>query len=89
VTVDAALLVGHRAAGNLRRVNALARAMIASGGPVLTSWHAWAADDSASHQAGDLAAPSICPAVWPTPDVVRLINRCRVAAGFAERGPAD
>lgn len=88
VTVDAALIIGHRAAGNLGRINALAREMIAAGGSLLTSWNAWTAPDGTGHQAGQLAAPPVRPPVWPTPEIVRLINECRVAAGLAERGPA-
>jgi hypothetical protein len=88
VTVDAALLVGHRAGGNLRRINALAREMIASGGVALTSWDAWTASDGTGHRTGDLEVPRVRPPGWPTPEIVQLINRCRVAAGLAERGPA-
>ncbi|HEU4733035.1 MAG TPA: hypothetical protein VFT22_34310, partial [Kofleriaceae bacterium] len=91
ITVDAALLVGHRAAGNLARINALARAMIAAGGPVLTSWDACAAPDGTGHPAGDLLVPSVRPPGWPTPPLAQLINRCRAAAGLPERdapGPA-
>jgi serine/threonine protein kinase len=85
ITIDAALLVGHRTSGNLARINALAREMIASGGPVITSWDAWTAPD-----AGDPARavpPPVRPAVWPTPEILGLINQCRIAAGLAERGP--
>jgi len=78
VTVDAGLIVGHRTDGNLERINALAREMLASGGPVLTSWDAWVAP-------GDAAA-LVRPPVWPTPEVLQLINQCRAAAGLAERG---
>jgi len=88
VTVDAALIIGHRAGGNLRQINALAREMISGGGSLLTSWNAWTAPDSTGHQAGDLAVPPVRPPIWPTPEIVQLINRCRVAAGLAERGPA-
>jgi hypothetical protein len=88
VTVDAALVVGHRTAGNLSRINALARRMIASGGQVLTSWDAWAAPDDTGRHAAGQAEPPVRPAVWPTPEVLRLINRCRMAAGLADRGPA-
>jgi len=87
VTVDAALLVGHRAEGNLDRINALTRQMITMGGPIITSWDAWAApDDTGKHVAG-LAVPPVRPGAWPTPEVLRLINQHRVAAGLAERGP--
>jgi serine/threonine-protein kinase len=89
VTVDAALIIGHRAAGNLGRINALAREMIAGGGSLLTSWNAWAAADGTGDQAGDPAVPPVRPPVWPTPEIVRLINRCRTAAGLAERGAPD
>jgi len=80
LTVDAALLLGHRAEGNLYRINALARQMIASGSPVLTSWEAYAASDEAGPHAVRRR-----PAAWPTPEIMRLINRCRLAAGLAER----
>jgi len=84
ITVDAALILGHRADGNLGRLNALARQMIAAGGPVITSWDAWIAlDDQHSGE------PWARPARWPTPNVLALINRRRRAAGLAERGAAD
>jgi len=83
ITADAALIAGHRANGNLDQLNALARQMIVTGSPVVTSWDAWTALDD--HQAA-LAEPSVRPAAWPTEDVLRLINHCRVAAGLAERG---
>jgi serine/threonine protein kinase len=85
VTVDAALILGHRAAGNLERINALARELLATGGPVLTSWDAW----TAQGEAADLAVPLTRPPVWPTPEVLQLINQCRAAAGLAERGAPD
>jgi hypothetical protein len=82
VTVDAGLIVGHRMDGNLERINALAREMIASGGPVLTSWDAWATRvDTAG-----VVVPAVRPPVWPTPEVLQLINQCRAAAGLAGRG---
>ena len=81
LTVDAALLLGHRAEGNLHRINALVRQMIASGSPVLTSWEAYAASD----ESGPPALPRRRPPAWPTPEIMRLINRCRLAAGLAER----
>jgi serine/threonine-protein kinase len=83
VTVDAALIIGHRTGGNLGRINALAREMIAGGGSLLTSWDAW----TASEGSGSLAALPVRPPIWPTPEIVRLINQCRVAAGLAERAP--
>jgi hypothetical protein len=83
ITVDAALIIGHRAAGNLARINALSRAMIAGGGSVLTSWDAWAAVEG---PAGAELEPPDRPAVWPTPELMQLINQCRTAAGLGERG---
>lgn len=85
ITVDAALIAGHRANGNLDQLNAIARQMIAGGGPVITSWDAWTAADD-GHQTTAPAEPPVRPAAWPTPDVLRIINTCRVAAGLAERG---
>jgi hypothetical protein len=87
VTVDAALIIGHRADGNLGRINALMRRMIANGGPVLTSWEAWTAPDDTDPR-GALTA-RVRPAVWPTPEILRLINHYRVAAGLADRGTPD
>jgi type II secretory pathway predicted ATPase ExeA len=84
VTVDAALLVGRRTDGNLRRINALARRLIAGGSPILTSWDAWVAPDDG----GDGGPRPVRPAVWPTPAALQLINQCRAAAGLAERGSA-
>jgi serine/threonine protein kinase len=85
MTVDAALLVGYRTGGNLERINALVREMLASGGPVLTSWDAWAALDDAAGR----VVPLTRPPVWPTPEVLQLINQCRAAAGLAERAPPE
>jgi hypothetical protein len=86
LTVDAALIAGHRANGNLDQLNALARQMIAAGGPIITSWDAWTAVDD-GHRTAAPAEPAVRPAVWPTPDVLQLINHCRVAAGLAQRSP--
>jgi hypothetical protein len=85
ITVDAALIAGYRANGNLDQLNALARQMIASGAPIVTSWDAWAAHDS--HESGDPTESLVRPEVWPTPDVLRLINYCRSSAGLPERAP--
>jgi hypothetical protein len=67
-----------RTAGNLGRINERARAMIAGGGSLPTSWNAWTAPDGTGHQAGDLAAPPVRPPV-----------QCRTTAGVAERGAPD
>jgi serine/threonine protein kinase len=85
ITVDAALIAGHRANGNLDQLNAFARQMIERGGPVLTSWDAWTASDD-RHVEG-VAEPPARPRAWPTPEVLQLINHCRVAAGLGERNP--
>jgi hypothetical protein len=85
ITIDAALIAGHRANGNLDQLNALARQMIERGGPVLTSWDAWNASDD-RHTNG-VAEPPVRPTAWPTPEVLQLINHCRLAAGLAERCP--
>ncbi|HET7504605.1 MAG TPA: serine/threonine-protein kinase [Kofleriaceae bacterium] len=89
VTIDAALLVGLRTEGNLDRINALARQMFASGGPVFTSWDAWAAPDDTGRYVNGLAVPPARPAIWPTPEVLRWINECRATAGLAERAAPD
>ncbi|HET7506211.1 MAG TPA: serine/threonine-protein kinase [Kofleriaceae bacterium] len=88
ITVDAALLIGHRAGGNLARINALARAMIAAGGPVLTSWDAWIATEGGGHPASAETERPVRPAAWPPPELVQLLNQCRATAGIAERGAA-
>jgi hypothetical protein len=88
VTIDAALITAHRGDGNLHRINALVRRMIAGGGPVLTSWDAWSTHDGTDPPANRGISP-VRPASWPTPEVLRLLNRCRQAAGLAERGAAD
>jgi serine/threonine protein kinase len=85
ITVDAVLIAGHRANGNLDQLNALARQMIARGGPVITSWEAWTAADD--RQTNGLTEPPARLAAWPTPEVLQLINHCRLAAGLAERCP--
>ena len=86
ITVDAALIAGHRASGSLDQLNALARQMIIAGGPIITSWDAWTAVDD-GHRTTRPAEPPARPAGWPTPEVLRLINHCRVAAGLAQRSP--
>jgi hypothetical protein len=88
ITIDAALIIGHRSEGSLHRVNTLARRMITGGGPVLTSWDAWSIPNDIGHPAGRTGNP-IRPAGWPTPDVLRLINQNRAVAGIAPRAPAD
>src|SRR6185369_706135 len=85
VTIDAALIIGHRTGGNLERINALAREMIANGGPVVTSWDDWTAQTDAAN----LGAPPVRPPGWPTPEALHLINQCRAAAGLARRGAPD
>jgi hypothetical protein len=87
ITVDAALIAGHHANGSLDQLNAIARQMIAAGGPIITSWDAWTAVDDSHRTAVD--DPPVRPAMWPTPDVLRLINHCRVAAGLAGRSAPD
>jgi serine/threonine protein kinase len=82
VTVDAALLAGHRARGNLAQLNAIARQMISAGGSVMTSWDAWTAADRDDPELSQLP---IRPALWPTPEVLALINHCRSVAGLADR----
>jgi hypothetical protein len=52
---------------------------------VLTSWDAWNASDD-RHTNG-IAEPPVRPTAWPTPEVLQLINHCRLAAGLAERCP--
>jgi len=53
---------------------------------VLTSWDAWSIPNDNGHPTG---RNLIRAAGWPTPDVLRLINVCRAAAGIAVRSPAD
>jgi hypothetical protein len=88
VTIDAAMIAAHRGDGNLHRINALVRRMIAGGGPVLTSWDAWSTHEGADPPAANRAIAPVRPASWPTPEVLRLLNRCRQVAGLAERGAA-
>jgi serine/threonine protein kinase len=85
ITVDAALIAGHRANGNLDQLNAFAREMIERGGPVITSWDAWTASDD--RHINGVAEPPARPPAWPTPEVLQLINHCRLAAGLGERSP--
>ena len=89
LTVDAGLLIGHRADGNLVRLNALARQLFAGGNTVITSWDAWAAPDDAGQHVAGLPVPPVRPGEWPTPRVLELINQLRVAAGRAGRGSPD
>jgi hypothetical protein len=89
VTIDAALIAAHRGDGNLHRINSLVRRMIAGGGPILTSWDAWSTHEGTDPHAANRAIAPLRPASWPTPEVLRLLNRCRQAAGLAARGAAD
>jgi hypothetical protein len=90
ITIDAALLIAHRTEGNLGRINALAREMIAGGaGAILTSWDAWSAPDGIGHGGGDRTAPPARPEPWPPPEILAVINQCRAAAGLAVRGVGD
>jgi hypothetical protein len=89
ISVDAALLIGLRAGGNLGRINAFARQMIASGGTVLTSWDAWAAPDDTGRHVLGLGVPPVRPPLWPTPEVLRSINQARGPGGLAARGGPD
>ena len=79
VSPDAGLLVGLRADGNLARIHALARQMLATGGAVLTSWDAWAVPDDRGAITMDR------PTVWPTPSVLALINTARADSGTPPR----
>jgi len=85
LTMDAALIAGHRANGNLDQLNALVRQMILRGGPVITSWEAWTTTDRDPD--GVAEPPPQRPAEWPTPEVLQLINHCRLAAGLGGRSP--
>jgi hypothetical protein len=76
VSPDAGLVVGVRAEGNLARIHALARQMLATGGAVLTSWDAWAADDQSA---------GLRPRGWPTPSALALINTARADSGTPPR----
>jgi serine/threonine protein kinase len=87
ITMDAALIAGHRANGNLDQLNALARQMIARSGPVITSWEAWTTTDRDTSGVAEPQPPRPGPAEWPTPEVLQLINHCRLAAGLGGRGP--
>ena len=85
VTVDAALLVAYRTEGQLARINALARELVTVSGRVITSWDAWTAPDGIGEHASDRASAPVRPPEWPTPDILRLINHCRSAAGVLIR----
>ncbi|HEY0190915.1 MAG TPA: serine/threonine-protein kinase [Kofleriaceae bacterium] len=86
ISVDAALLVAHRSEGQLARINALARELVAMDARVLTSWEAWSAPDGSGEPAPDgSGAPGARPDGWPTPEILEIINRCRAAAGVRIR----
>lgn len=84
-TPDALLLMAHRSRGNLAELNRLSQSMLGvavrQGRRVLDSWDAYSAmQEKAVRAAGR-------PAVWPTPDVLSILNRYRQAAGVMPRRP--
>ena len=86
-TPDAAMLVWHRARGDLRLVNRIAANMIRmaarEGTRVLSSWEAWAAPESEEGaRNGDQGRR---PLGWPGTDIVEILNRCRERAGIPAR----
>jgi Protein kinase domain len=85
VTMDAAMLLGVRSSGNLRKLNALARRMLLSKPrAIFTSWEAAIATDDVS---GEAALIPQRPTAWPTPEILQLLNQARRSAGVAERSP--
>jgi hypothetical protein len=80
-TPDSILLVAHRSQGIPAAINRIAAQMLMNAASkarrVLDSWDAWSAIDSAN--TAQIARPSL----WPTSDVLSLLNRCRCAAGIA------
>jgi hypothetical protein len=61
ITVDAALIADHCASGSLGQLHAIARRMIAGGGPVIASWDAWTTADD-GHRTSAIAGPPVRPA---------------------------
>jgi hypothetical protein len=39
------------------------------------------------HEANATAEPPVHSTVWPMPDVLQLIDQCRIAAGLAKHNP--
>jgi hypothetical protein len=84
ISVDAALLLGVSASGNLTQLNELARsAVLAHPAGVLTSWDAWRCTGEGPLEA-EAARP--VPGQWPTAEVLTLLNHVRRVARLGERG---
>jgi type II secretory pathway predicted ATPase ExeA len=86
-TPDAAVVICHRADGNLRRINALATNILQLAAldrrRVLPSWYAW----GVSHEEGWVPEASQVgrPPAWPPRQVLALLNAHRERAGMPLR----
>ena len=87
-TTDAALIAGHRAKGNLARINRLATNMLRMAAydkrRVLPSWYAWSAPDDRDW-IPDRGPTVDKPPGWPTRDVLALLNACREESALPKR----
>jgi type II secretory pathway predicted ATPase ExeA len=88
ITPDASTLIHHRCGGNLARINNLAGNMLRmaalDGRRVLPSWYAWmapAAEGWTPERDMDLGKPHL----WPTPDVLEVLNSYRRQFGVMQR----
>jgi type II secretory pathway predicted ATPase ExeA len=89
LTPDAGLLVAHRSAGNLARINRIAARMLAVAAAerrlLLSSWDAWVAPlDEAPVER---TQPEPRPRDWPSQEVLEILNAERHAAGIPPRHP--
>jgi len=87
LSVDALNLVWRASEGALdvahRTVERMLLLAAAEGGRVLTSWHAWTAQDGARWpEPNQLAALPRRPAAWPPPEVEAVLDGCRGDAGL-------
>jgi type II secretory pathway predicted ATPase ExeA len=92
-TPDAALLLAHLSAGNLRNINEIATIALTQGAEqnvrLLASWQIWTASQQA--RANQNAAPQVIvspaatPRDWPFPKVIQILNDRRRDVGIAPR----
>ena len=91
ITPDAAFLAAHRSGGRLRALNQIAFSMLCfaaiEGRRVLTSWDAWNGHLGTGDERDEIPRPR--PTLWPTPEVLQILNSSRLESGIVLRRAAD